>query len=585
MKNDNCKIKLLDEITIGRMAAGEVIDRPVSIVKELIENSLDAASSLITIRLENGGNTLIQVTDNGIGMSKQDIVLAPVAHATSKIRSIRDLNEVGSFGFRGEALSSIAFVSKCVIQSSQDNRTGSEISVINNHVSEPVPCTHNTGTSVAVHDLFYNLPVRKNMLKSPNTELSHIVELVQSFSIIHNSINFILLNNNKELINTRLMPNLKSRLSRFWNIKNMDNLIFFDEKINDISFKGVLSKPDLTFPHRKKQLLSINKRVIKSPLILKAFQVAYTDLIPNRTFPLFVCNIEMDPLSHDVNVHPQKLDVKFTNHQPIFDAVSKLIKLKINDSPQFFPTNMQSKSAQIVNNLKHNQTIGAESDFKFEANSIPNNPLDTNFTEFINQHKLPYEINNEIELSYFQLFNTYIGVPWSDGLYIMDQHAVHERVLYEKFKERALKNNISQPLLIAETIHLSKSEFMIYQESKTIISDLNFIVEHFGDHTLKIREIPIMFEKINVLEWIQCFLSDYATHESNIESKTNSLKSILEMKACKAAIKAGQTLSQVEIKSLIRQMIESPNNYTCPHGRPLVLHFDKNKLETLFLRR
>ena len=608
-------IRQLDSITINKIAAGEVIDRPASIIKELIENSLDANASHITIEIRDGGKQYIRITDNGDGIHKDDLSLAPIRHTTSKIKHIDDIYCLDSFGFRGEALSSICHCSDLTIISKQNNDHAYKINAHQDSISDLSVATHNKGTTIEVKDLFYNIPVRQQFLKSASTELSYINDIITHFSLINPLVDFIFINNNKEIINTTGIKDISDLILLFYGKDLKGKCAKVNFSIGSVTIQGYVSDPTITFSNRNKQVLAINHRLIKNGLILKSIQDSFKDLIPQRRFPLVVFNIFIEQQTVDVNIHPQKLDIKFLSPGFIYDVIPKAINLALQEKTAHtdvlseFVASPPSSSSQTVYeqpfSTPSETTIQSSPTHKesspkvqqtaftypevFKKDSISLDELETSFTLYsksntaqspLDTHKPPHHV-----VEFFQLFKTYIVIKSSMGLYILDQHAVHERILYEKIKDDFAKQSARQVLLMSDIIDLGMELYPIYESNQDTFLDLNFVIEPFGGNQISIREVPVAFSGASNKDLIIDILEQFKQFPDSTRNLTLDKKETLQRQACRSAIKAGQTLAEPEVKKLIDDFIVSPQNYTCPHGRPLFIHYDKNKLETLFLRK
>lgn len=603
-------IKKLDPVTIARIAAGEVIERPSSVVKECIENALDAGAKRIKVEIENGGKKRIRITDNGSGMSKDDIVMAPVEHATSKITQLDDLEMISSYGFRGEALASIAHVAKLSITSSLDGESAYKITAANGVISEPEPCNHPRGTCIEVCDLFAELPVRQKFLKKDPTETAHIYDILLQTALIHPEKDFILISNGVEMLNSSGITDQATLIAHVFGLGLKDKLIEVDTHIGSFHFKGHISSPDMTFSNRQKQITAVNKRIIKSPIIQKALQQSFKDVIPPKRFPLVVLNVESESNSEvDVNIHPQKLDVKFLNPGFVFDAFPKVVKVSVQSQHSALNNISQYRTPPSIPPLRTDDEPNRLKAFSpltasYSRFSSPNMPLRMPenpgtksepdpvldlFTQeqdaFFNFQYDEIDVPASSETPFFQVFDTYIVMKAENTLWIIDQHAVHERILYERIKEQFGQNDYRQPLLIAEVIDLTPDLLAIYHAEADQFSQLNFALEEFGDNQIVIREIPSEFADVPSLgDWIRDILLRLKEAPESETDKALERKEELQMKACKAAIKAGKRLSDAEIRQLVSDFQTSPQNYTCPHGRPLFIKFSKAELEKRFLR-
>jgi DNA mismatch repair protein MutL len=569
-------IKILDANTINKIAAGEVIDRPQSIVKELLENSIDANATKITIEIKDGGKKLISVTDNGKGILKEDLKLAPVRYATSKISVIDDIYDVKSLGFRGEALASISYAAKLEIISMVSGYSAYKIIAHEEAVSEPELANHNVGTTIIVKDLFANIPVRLKFLKSAATEFSYIYSIIEHFTLTFPEIDFVLINNNKQVLNTNNIKSQKDLLINYFGKEIKNKLKKISYKKEFISIEGYISNPSYTYSNRSKQFYSINNRLVSSPILFKAINMAYDDLIPKGRFPLILLNIViLQDKFMDVNVHPQKKDIKFLKPNLIFDHVSESLKSGL------ISNELVLNNSDFENNTyKFHLTIKPEDQYFKENYDKKENPNSYEALDLYSKLDFPGFADNSFE--YFQIYDTYIVIKSHEGIFILDQHAVHERILYEKYKESCSKEMNRQVLLIAETVQFTKSDHVIFLENLWVFEKLNFLVEDFGAEQIVIREVPVIFNNARLKELINNIFEQIKSFSISRENVLPIEK--LQMMACKAAIKAGQKLSLLEIKALVTDFLKAKNNYTCPHGRPLFIKLDKNDLDKLFLR-
>ncbi|MCP4050123.1 MAG: DNA mismatch repair endonuclease MutL [bacterium] len=586
------KIKVLDPVTINKIAAGEVIERPSSAVKELIENSLDAGAERIHIEIESGGKQLIRVSDNGTGISKKDLRLAPVQYATSKINRLEDIYSSTGFGFRGEALASICHIAKLEILSKTKNNNAYKITANKDKISEPELTSHNQGTTIIIKDMFHEIPVRRKFLKANNTETSYIYDIVQQFSLINPDVSFTLISNKKEMINTTGITSQKDLLIMFFGKELNGKLITVDSCIDPIKFKGHISDPTLTFSNRSKQFISVNNRLVKSAVLLKAVTQSYLDQIPDKKFPLVLLNLTIPQNLIDVNIHPQKTDIKYLNPGFLFDTFPRVIKANLRKDLSILLSSIPGTAPSIESpllstakntelkqkplTLKEAVPQEIEGQKQIKAASIKPEVYESLFKK---------EEISDSSFEFLQLFDTYLIIKTCDGLWILDQHAAHERVLYEKLISEKNKDVIKQQLLISETISLTADLYLIFLENKNKIDDLGFETEDFGNNQVVIRSVPQEFININSGLVVTDILENIKTSKSSSTPLENSMKNQLQMAACKAAVKAGRKMTITETKALINSLITTPSNYTCPHGRPLFIKLEKDQIERMFLRR
>ncbi|RAP26351.1 DNA mismatch repair endonuclease MutL [Candidatus Marinamargulisbacteria bacterium SCGC AG-333-B06] len=598
------RIQQLDSVTINKIAAGEVIDRPASIVKELIENSLDANASSITIEVKEGGKQFIRITDNGDGFHKDDLALAPLRHATSKIRSLDDIYETQSFGFRGEALSSICHCAHLCIISKQKAMLAYEISAYKETISSIKQTSHADGTTITITDLFHEIPVRQKFLKTSATELSYILDYCLQFSLAHPHVSFILTADNQEKLNTTGIVDLYQLMIMIYGKSLKDACVPVHETIGPITFSGYLSDPTLTFSNRHKQIITVNGRLIKNNLIMKALADSYRDMIPQRRFPLAILNITIEQSLIDVNIHPQKSDIKFVNPGFLFDCLPKVVMMSLQASDKHtLPIEpiVQTYSSSSPHTASHSHTPPIDTALSSHTKDVNDviDPYDiihtrssaidpniiTALPNLLNPLSADQLQHPPSKLDYIQVLNTYIFLNTPTGAYIIDQHAVHERILYEQIKQDSTHQTARQVLLLSEIVDVSLDLMVIFESECDYFLELNFVIDHFGPNQLIVREIPNVFQKSSINTLLISILNQLKEFPGSTRNLTLDQKETLQRQACRAAIKAGQTLYPEEVNKLLYDFIKSPQNYTCPHGRPLFIYYDQSKLESLFLRK
>ncbi len=613
-------IKELDHQTINQIAAGEIIERPASVVKECIENSIDANADTITVHIEDGGQTLIRITDNGHGMTSEDLQKAHRRHFTSKITTLSDIYGINSFGFRGEALAAICHAGRVDITSKTPEGDAHKITIQNGTASDVEHASHPTGTTLRIHHLFESLPVRLKFLKKPATEFAYIYDLVCHFALIHPTINFKLYHQQQDMLNTQSIQSLEQLIVLLYGKKTHRKLCPVDFELDMIRIKGMISDPTLTFSNRSKQIFAINGRIIKNPTISKAIETVFIDYIPARRFPLVVLAIDIQSPELDINVHPQKLDFKFSQMGLLFNSICQAIKGAIKATrDQFNPTVLAPKPtlestptpavtpppANTIPSAPPTRSLAPDTPPKTDPKIVKKvtltAPLPLKPVTSVQPSQPPHvppptqvspagprpdvTIKPTIASSdYMQIANTYILLKSESGFLMIDQHAVHERVLYERFKDQARHDTDQQRLLIPEVIEASATQWAAYETHQHTFRSLLFELEPFGKQDLMVRAIPIAFVGSNIQTLILDLLDHFVDIPDSNPDMMNAQKETLQMRACKAAIKAGQTLSDLEIRQLCYDLLQSPNNYTCPHGRPLFIDYTTADLEKMFLR-
>lgn len=618
-------ITLLDDNTISKIAAGEIIENPASVVKELVENSIDAGSSQIIVELKGAPCDYLRVTDNGCGISQQDIDIAFLRHSTSKLNQIDDLKNIHTLGFRGEALASIAHVAKLkVMTKSQEDSAGTMVEVEDGKIIKKKHLGMPRGTSFFIHQLFYNLPVRKKFLKSDTAEANAILEIMQKMALGNPTISMEYLRDGKNLLNTSATENYKNHIYTVLGKEIAVNLIESNFKSQSYRIKLFISNNKLFRSTRTHQYIYINGRYISNLLISKTIEKLYHSLIPLNRYPVFIAYIDIDPILVDVNIHPKKQEVKFSKENNLLAIISEMVEevLYPNRSiPEITPIEKPKdytvfelygqedmpiieqnvQQLEMVNQIEHSENIAeeiqeyhtmAEDKQDFSLPKVQNKPVD----QIINNVQEGQDPIDEAETNEIidekllhahilgTLFKTYIFMenPQAEKVFIIDQHAAHERVLYEKFKKAYMSQSIhSQILLKPEIIELSPMEFNKVEEHKEKFIQLGFEIEEFGENILLLRSVPIMFGLPTYVDVIRDIISSLDhTLTSGYEA---DLYKIMK-KACKRAVKSGDNLSSEEISALVDSLIHCDNPYTCPHGRPTIIDIKKSTIAKLFLR-
>ncbi|HPP31106.1 MAG TPA: DNA mismatch repair endonuclease MutL [Soehngenia sp.] len=619
------KINLLDDNTIKKIAAGEVIERPSSIVKELVENSIDANSGQIIIETKDGGTTYIRVTDDGIGMEKEDILLAFERHSTSKLKTIEDLYKIVSMGFRGEALSSIVSVSNVeIVSRTKENLVGSKAAFEDGKLKFIEPIAANVGTTIIVKDVFSNLPVRKKFLKTNATEERYIADIVTKIALGNPRISIKLIRDGKLTLNTN---GSSEEINVIYQLLGKDiakgiSLIEFED--DNFSFKGYFSNNNIYRSNRNYQYLFVNNRYVYDYKLAKVIEEQYSSMLPINKHPVFILYINIDPALIDVNIHPTKQEIKFIEENKIYSIIANQIKQntsKIVNIPSPSLENKEKKKTEKypyiwdlqnndhkqISSIKKDEQIVRENrafdfedytstDFKnilYQDNDMVNETIKDDFIENPNigeKKNQTYNYNDNATINFNELkfigiaFSTYVIFEnnKSDTIYIIDQHAAHERVMYEKLlREYHNESIVVQQLLTPQIIDLSPADYLYVKDNIEIFNQIGFLVELFDDKSIILRGIPLVFGKPDGEKLFLDILDDL--DDSNVGIYTTKLDKIMKI-ACTSAVKAGDDLKQMEIKSLLTQLNECDNPYTCPHGRPTIIKFNRKDIEKKFLR-
>lgn len=640
-------IHILDDITVDKIAAGEVVERPASVIKELVENSIDAHADKIEVEILAGGTSFMRVTDNGAGMDNQNARLAILRHATSKIKQVDDLMSIDTLGFRGEALPSIAAVSRfnLITRRPQDD-LGTTIKLTGGRIDEIEDMGCNIGTTIKVEDLFFNVPARKKFLKTTTTEANKINDFIIKLALSKPNIAFKLINNNKIAITTPGNGSLYDAIECIYGAKVSEELLPIEAITDDIKVTGFISKPAIIRSSRSWQAFVINGRVVNSRIISKAIDNAYHSLLPKSGYPFVILNIEINKRTIDINVHPQKAEIKFEDEsllfKTIYHAVLEAVKPSDNQSLSDFAIPVTDKALHIEKtvpeqiNMDLSENMPSTSANSFKQNSInhisplKNNttPLTTDLNKFRQVREtlhpnLSNHNSNTIQETAIQDYQTNtttnpqtdINISSSEnltdcstqllkeavnltpigqiddcfivaqgpngGMYIIDQHAAHERILYDKFAKQTERIPV-QPLLMHLFLDVNNSELTLIEENQQILYDLGFNVELAGQNQIRLKEVPADIkpqESEDIFREILISLSQLHT-----PTPQEIRHSCLAMTACKAAIKAGDVLNITQMKIILNELAQTTLPYTCPHGRPTIIKFSTYDLEKMFKR-
>lgn len=629
-------IQLLSNDTIQKIAAGEVIERPSSVVKELVENSIDAGSSRIVVEIRNGGIDYIEVTDNGNGIEKNDIELAFKRHATSKLSKFIDIYNLNSLGFRGEALASIVSVSKVSVATKTiDDKIGTKVEFENGQKINEKPVGKNIGTSIIVKDLFYNIPVRKKFLKNSNTEANHITNLMYKLAVGNYNIGITYIKDDKIVFETKENEELSTNLTELFGIDIVDNLLDINFESSNYNIKGFISNNKYYRANRSLQYIYINNRYIENRNIRESVEHSYKSIIPNGRFPIFQLFIKINPQLLDVNIHPNKEKVEITLLKDIVEDIENIIskrlysninlpKLEHNDKEIIKENILFNEKKDIQNLLEkfdhdknsildtlEKSTDNNESIYSIKKEDIFNNNLikeeeaiykestkenenieikNINIPQNIDEYKIE-EINfmdfNDEKLYKFIgiIFKTYIIYEdlSTEKILIVDQHAAHERVLYEKFMKDFQNNEIIvQNLLIPINVELKNDEMQLFIKNKEIFDKIGFEINIFGDNSVIIRTVPNILGKTKDTRFFLDILD--SLNSKNKELGYDSIYEKIIKNSCKNAVKSGDSLSKIEINGLLAKLMKCDNPFTCPHGRPTLIEMTKYELEKSFMR-
>ena len=646
------RINILDEHTSNKIAAGEVVERPASVVKELVENSIDAGAKNITIEIEEGGIELIRVIDDGVGIYADDISKAFLPHATSKIVSVDDIYNINTLGFRGEALPSIASVSQVNFRSkTADANFGKEISISAGEVLSINDIGMNTGSIMEVRNLFFNVPARKKFLKTTSREGSVVTDIVTRIALSYPDISFKLFNNNKKVLLTYGDNNLASTIRTIYGKTIYEDIIeFSNHEDSYIRIYGYVGRESIARGSRNNQSIYVNNRYIKNKTVVAAVENAFKSFSTVNKFPFFVLFIDIPADNIDVNIHPTKAEIKFKDERMIFKAVFDTVHTALkNDVFNSFATdqeqlnvdvNIQSpllieeqhisdeKREQIdlletkssllkepsindiyssvtMNDIKKEENIYNELKAATVAkntikNDVPIEPTvnyeETSYSQSYteNSYEEQYEpkekVDEKVPVAKFadlrvigQFNKTYILAEYLDCLYIIDQHAAHEKILFEKYRnDIEEKSTIIQPLLIPMVLELSIDDYECYIENKSLFEESGFIIDEFGDNTISLKEVPYFLGKLDSKKLFLDMIDNLKNMGSGktVEVKINKIASM----ACRAAVKANDYLTEIEMKELIEQLRYIEDPFHCPHGRPIIIKMTNYELDKKFKR-
>ncbi|QGX46070.1 DNA mismatch repair endonuclease MutL [Streptococcus equinus] len=631
------KIIELPEVLANQIAAGEVIERPASVVKELVENSIDAGSSQITIEIEESGLKKIQVTDNGEGVAQEDVALSLHRHATSKIKSQADLFRIRTLGFRGEAIPSIASISHFTVKTATaDENYGTLLIAKGGEIEKQEPISTPVGTKITVENLFYNTPARLKYMKSLQSELAHIVDVVNRLSLAHPEIAFTLINDGRQMTTTSGTGDLRQAIAGIYGLNTAKKMIEISNADLDFEVSGYISLPELTRANRNYITILINGRYIKNFLLNRAILDGYGSKLMVGRFPIAVIDIQIDPYLADVNVHPTKQEVRISKEKELMtlissaiaeslraqdlipDALENLAKSSTRGLPKPEQTSLPLKQSNLYYDKERHdffvksdtveeqpvqlfnevdtavKEVDKQSSVKYAQRSTQGNLADGEHDDldFKNKSKINKLLENLDgeesstfpELDYFgQMHGTYLFAQGNGGLYIIDQHAAQERVKYEYYRDKIGDVDASlQQLLMPYLFEFSGADFIKLQEKMELLNQVGINLEPYGNNTFILREHPIWMkeEEIESAVYEMCDML-LLTNEVSVKKYRAELAIMM---SCKRSIKANHTLDDYSARQLLVQLSQCKNPYNCPHGRPVLVNFTKSDMEKMFRR-
>lgn len=635
-------IKVLEKNIADKIAAGEVVDRPLSIVKELVENSIDAGATSITCEIKNGGKDYIRITDDGIGIAPCEMSLAFLRHATSKISYEADLEAIKTLGFRGEALASIAAVSRIkMISKTRDEKTGALLKISGGEVMEEARVGAPDGTSIVVSDLFYNTPARLKFMKSAAAEASLIIDFVSKAALAYSHIKFRLINNETILFASNGKSDKYKNILNIYSKEYADRLIHVTKETENISIEAYISKPDLTKTSRRQQIFFVNGRVISSKVLDVAIAEGYKERLFEGRYPVAFLFLNIKPELLDVNIHPNKKEVRFDDDEAVREFVADAIRQKLrslNASPSITKKNTQievafkepveyiecrgetafardkdkcggetvfvrdnDENVEIIreDSIVYGQTGNSLVDLhrgvpfarykdeeQIDLKSLLSTLSASDEEESLDSDNFDYKEDDKLNINELKIltviFNTYILATYDDKVYFIDQHAAHERIYYEKFlKQYKSGEHFHQAILLPIIREVTPALAAFDSEWLELLDKLGFTLEPFGDRTYRLTEIPV-FMQISEAESVLDYFLDNIKEGRDIDNFVKIDKLI--MRSCKSAVKANDKLSRIECEALLTDLNNCENPYSCPHGRPTFIKLGKNEIEKMFKR-
>ena len=604
MNSTSHKIQILPENLANKIAAGEVVERPASVVKELIENAIDAEADEIRIFVEEGGKKLIQVIDNGLGMSEADLPLAFERHATSKISTQNDLDRIETLGFRGEALPSIASVSQVEVKTRQaEDKMGTIYTLNGGRDGKLKKTAANVGTSISVRNLFFNTPARRQFLRSVNAEVQQILNVVKRFFLAYPHIAFQLTIDGREVYNLK-KSDVGERVQAVIGASIFRGLLKVSASLGGVELRGFVSRPDVVRKSRGMQFLFLNGRPIQDRALNHAIFQAYGNLIHSGEYPVYVLYLEMDPGLVDVNVHPTKMEVRFSNERSLYYFVISSVRKVLSDEgviPEFTSTpegsalkqviDKTDQPRQIINEMRHRKRYmgrygsGAQLSLTYfepqpQKDSEPGQP-DKKQGDMLPATQQQPQLSGDVQ--FWQLHNRYIISEIKSGMVIIDQHVAHERILFERTLKALQKqgSGAGQKLLFPQKITLNYDDFMVFKEIHEVLNKIGFSIKVFSGTTIVIEAMPADV-KVGRESQILLDIIDYYRNEPLHDF--DHLHKVAAAYACKNAVKSGEKLTQTEMQNLVDQLFACETPFFCPHGRPVIVTIDLEELDRKFKR-
>lgn len=593
------RIVVLSAEIANKIAAGEVVERPASIVKELVENSIDAGAGDISVELEKGGCQSIKVIDNGSGIEREDVALVFERHATSKIYNFEDIYSVASFGFRGEAMPSIASIARVeLLTRRKDDLAGTRATLDAGKIKEIVPAGCPAGTQISVTKIFTNVPARRKFLKTEATEQGLCLDAITRLALAHPEISFKVNVNGRDAFTAPQVRDASERIAMVMGEDFSHHCVLINAQKENISLTGFISRPEFTKSNSKSIYLFVNKRFIRDNSVTHAVLAAYRQIIEPRRYPAAVLFLDLPPEDVDVNVHPAKMEVRFKDSHSVYDLVSKTIAQSLAGA--------ETSKGSFIYRLAHKEKVSVPS-YERSADKFPvksfglfsrqnlqqaiandlltRSSVAEKVATFNSDNIQTKETITFLNLIYWgQFANTYLVFAGDDGLVLLDQHAAHERIILERLKKTMGPNIISQSLLMPEIVNLTPGQITLFSGYIEFLREIGLEIEIFGRDAIVVKTLPAILSQVQAREIISD-IADQLGDQNQMPSLQEKKEKILASLACRAAIKANRVLSNEEVAALCRELEATPFNLTCPHGRPIIINFSLSEIERMFKRK
>jgi len=604
------RIQQMPNQLINQIAAGEVVERPASVVKELLENSIDASSTKIDIDVEQGGAKLIRIRDNGHGIHKDDLALALSRHATSKIRNLDDLEHIESLGFRGEALPSIASISRMSIVSRQQDAEGFKVQGQDEQSAQLSPAAHSEGTTIEVRDLFYNVPARRKFLRTEKTEFNHLEDVVKRIALSHFDVGITLNHNQRVIKQWRAADNrteMEQRIAEVCGKAFIEQSQFMEFEAAGLKMYGWIALPSFSRSQADMQYFFVNGRIIRDKLVTHAVRQAYQDVLYHGRHPAYVLYLELDPALVDVNAHPTKHEVRFRESRSVHDFlfrgihkaladvrpadVNGLSAEGVGESASYVAQEMQFSSAQSPNHSMGNMTSfgSAPRQGSMALQVAEQIQAYANLSRGLPAHEAQSIAQSEADIpplgfAVAQLHGVFILSQTARGMVVVDMHAAHERITYERLKQAMEQGTVaSQPLLVPIGMNLSEKEATLAEEQSALFNELGFELDRTSPESIRIRQIPVILARADAESLVRDVLSDLLSYGSS-ERIRNEINKVLGTMACHGSVRANRSLSIPEMNALLRDMEQTERSGQCNHGRPTWTEFSLDAMDKWFMR-